>query len=47
MNAKYAWFEVDRVDLPKRPAQNRIYDFQEIYGGYDEATAAAQASRCV
>lgn len=47
MNSKYAWREVARQDLPKRSATQRAADFLEIYGLYDEATARAQASRCI
>lgn len=36
-----------RRDPPKRPAVERIADFLEIYGAYDETTAREQASRCV
>jgi glutamate synthase (NADPH) small chain len=32
---------------PKREAAQRICDFDEIYGLYDEATAREQASRCI
>jgi len=45
--AKYAWSEIDRVEPPKRPVADRVADFQEAAGDYDEATAQAQASRCI
>jgi glutamate synthase (NADPH/NADH) small chain len=45
--AKYAWTEIDRVEPPKRPALERVSDFREITSVYDEATARAQASRCI
>src|ERR1043165_549860 len=45
--AKYAWREVDRVEPPKRAAEDRIEDFHEIYSLLDEATVREQASRCV
>lgn len=32
---------------PKRGAAERICDFDEVYGLYDEATVRAQASRCL
>jgi glutamate synthase (NADPH/NADH) small chain len=45
--AKYAWSEIDRAEPPKRPATDRVSDFQQIHLPYDEATARAQASRCI
>jgi glutamate synthase (NADPH) small chain len=39
--------EVDRAEQPKRPAEERITDFHEIYSLLDEATVREQASRCV
>jgi glutamate synthase (NADPH/NADH) small chain len=35
--AKHAWAEVDRTGPPKRPAEQRVGDFHEIYSLYDEA----------
>ncbi len=46
-NPKFAWSQIDRAALPKRPAVERVADFLEIYSNYDEATAQAQASRCI
>jgi glutamate synthase (NADPH/NADH) small chain len=45
--AKYAWSEIDRAEPPKRPAADRVSDFRETAGAYDEATAREQASRCI
>jgi glutamate synthase (NADPH/NADH) small chain len=45
--AKLAWREVLRQTPPKRSAAERISDFREIYGVYDEGTAREQASRCI
>jgi glutamate synthase (NADPH/NADH) small chain len=45
--AKYAWAEIDRVEPPKRPAADRVGDFREASGDYDEATAREQARRCI
>ena len=45
--AKYAWAETDRVEPPLRPAADRIGDFRETTGPYDEATAREQARRCI
>jgi len=47
LNSKYAWRELAHKGLPKRSASERVADFLEIYGLYDEATAREQASRCV
>ena len=46
-NSKYAWSLIARAAPPKRPAGERVADFLEIYSNYDEATAQAQASRCI
>jgi len=46
-NPKYAWLEVPATSRRKRPAAERLADFLEIYGPYDEATAREQATRCV
>jgi glutamate synthase (NADPH/NADH) small chain len=46
-NARYAWRDLARKGLPKRSAVQRVADFLEIYGPYDEATAREQASRCI
>src|SRR3974390_2790822 len=46
-NSKYAWRKLARQGLPKRAAAERAADCLEIYGPFDEATARAQASRCV
>jgi glutamate synthase (NADPH/NADH) small chain len=45
--AKYAWSDIDRTEPPKRPATDRVSDFRQIHLPYDEATARAQASRCI
>src|SRR5512136_1182097 len=47
LNPKYAWRELAQKGLPKRSASERVADFLEIYGLYDEATAREQASRCI
>lgn len=47
MNSKYAWRELAQQDLPKRSAAERVADFLEIHGLYDEAAAREQASRCI
>jgi glutamate synthase (NADPH/NADH) small chain len=45
--AKHNWRYIARESPPKRAASERICDFDEIYGLFDEATARAQASRCI
>lgn len=45
--SKYRWAEVSRVNPPKRPATERVADFQEIVEPFDEATVREQASRCL
>jgi glutamate synthase (NADPH/NADH) small chain len=45
--AKFNWRYIPRETPPKREAAERICDFDEIYGLFDEATARAQASRCI
>jgi glutamate synthase (NADPH/NADH) small chain len=47
LQGKYTWTQVDRVEPPKRSVVDRVSDFFEIYGDYDEATAREQASRCL
>jgi glutamate synthase (NADPH/NADH) small chain len=44
---KHNWRYIGRETPPKRAASERICDFDEIYGLFDEATARAQASRCI
>ena len=45
--AKHNWRYIRREMPPKRGAAERICDFDEIYGLYDEATVREQASRCL
>jgi glutamate synthase (NADPH) small chain len=45
--AKHNWRYIARESPPKRAAGERVCDFDEIYGLFDEATARAQASRCI
>ncbi len=45
--ARYAWREIVRGNVPKRAAEERVTDFHEIYSLFDEATIREQASRCV
>ncbi len=41
------FLEIPRTDPKKEPAEVRIKHFDEIYGSYDGASAAAQAGRCL
>lgn len=41
------WARIPRATPPKRSASERVADFLEIYGEFDEATARAEASRCI
>lgn len=45
--SKYAWALIHRATPPKRSAAERASDFREIYSEFDEATARAQAARCI
>ena len=45
--AESAWSALARTGLPKRPVAERVADFLEIYGLYDEIAAQEQASRCI
>lgn len=45
--SKSAWRDVTRAEVHKRSAVERVADFLEIHGPYDETTAREQASRCV
>ena len=44
---KDSWRRLARENPPKRAATERVADFLEISGGFDEATARDQASRCI
>ncbi|ABM61833.1 FAD-dependent oxidoreductase [Halorhodospira halophila] len=43
----FQFLEIPRRDPDKVPVDERIRRFAEIYGRYDEQTAAAQAGRCL
>jgi glutamate synthase (NADPH/NADH) small chain len=45
--AKHNWRYIARESPPKRNANERICDFDEIYSLFDEVTVRAQASRCI
>jgi len=44
---KFAWAAIARATPPKREAEERVGDFCEIYGNFDEASIREQASRCI
>lgn len=44
---KYGWSLIHRAAPPKRAADERVCDYQEIYREYDEETVRAQAARCI
>jgi glutamate synthase (NADPH/NADH) small chain len=46
-NSKHAWSELSHTHPPKRSASERVLDFLEVYGHFDERTAQEQASRCI
>ena len=46
-NSKFAWATIRRAAPPKRSAQERVGDFDEIYLTYDEEAVREQASRCI
>lgn len=45
--SKYSWKRVPWTPPPKRSILQRLSDFLEVYGAYDEQTAREQASRCI
>lgn len=46
-DARHAWSQLPRQEPDRRAAPDRVADFLEIYGFYDEVAAREQASRCV
>jgi glutamate synthase (NADPH) small chain len=44
---KYGWRDIERTAPPKRAAEERTADYDEIYSLYNEATVREQASRCI
>jgi glutamate synthase (NADPH) small chain len=45
--ARHVWREVERMDVPKRSATDRVADFLEVYSNLDEESAREQAARCI
>ena len=41
--SKYAWSLISRAAPPKRSATERVGDFREIYGEFNEATRKPSA----
>lgn len=46
-DSKFNWRNIPRAGLPQRPPQDRVRDFLEIYGLYNEEQVREQASRCI
>jgi len=38
---------IPRVPVPKQPAEQRIFNFHEVYLGYNEETVQIEAARCI
>jgi glutamate synthase (NADPH/NADH) small chain len=47
MGNNFQFIEIERHDPEKKPAEVRVKDYCEIYGGFDSARAAEQADRCL
>ncbi len=47
MGNNFQFIQVKREDPAKKPAEVRIKEYREIYGGFDQANAADQADRCL
>ncbi|KPJ90636.1 MAG: glutamate synthase [Gammaproteobacteria bacterium SG8_11] len=47
MANNFQFLQVPRVDPQKKPADERVQEYREIYGQFDADTAASQADRCL
>jgi glutamate synthase (NADPH/NADH) small chain len=47
MANNFQFVELKRVDPEKKPVDTRVKEYREIYGGFDQESAAAQAERCL
>ena len=47
MANNFQFVQVPRLDPQKKPADERIQEFKEIYGRYDAESAASQSDRCL
>jgi len=47
MPNNFQFVQVPRIDPAKKPAEQRIKEFGEIYGQYNQEVAASQAERCL
>ena len=47
MANNFQFVQVKRLDPQKKPAQERIAEYREIYGKFDSNMATAQADRCL
>ncbi len=43
----FEFIEIARQDPAKKPAEQRIHEFKEIYDNFDKKAAATQADRCL
>ncbi|MBK9138825.1 MAG: NAD(P)-dependent oxidoreductase [Verrucomicrobia bacterium] len=46
-NPAHAWRDLPHHEPPKRSPADRLADFLEIYGSFDEETARQEARRCI
>ena len=47
MANNFQFVQVPRVDPAKKPARERVKEYNEIYGFFDQETAASQSERCL
>ncbi len=47
MSNLFQFLDLPRQDPEKTPAQDRVKEFKEIYGDYEDDQASAQADRCL
>jgi glutamate synthase (NADPH/NADH) small chain len=47
MSNNFQFIQVPRIDPDKKPADERIQEYREIYGQFDQERAGQQAERCL
>ncbi|NOZ52159.1 MAG: glutamate synthase subunit beta [Gammaproteobacteria bacterium] len=47
MANNFQFIQVPRIDPTKKPARERVKEYNEIYGFFDQETAASQSERCL
>lgn len=47
MSNNFQFIQVPRIDPDKKPADDRIQEYREIYGQFDQERAGQQADRCL